>query len=149
MERKCDGCTLCCTITRVPEINKAEYTSCPFLHEKNSGCKGCSIYKDRPDSCRKYECAWLKGDMPDWMKPDECHLMIEKIPNAPVVLALPEPGYENNWRTPKIEEVLKKEYQEKGIAVVAIDKMALLPKGMTPQEAWKHVLDYSRMIMGI
>jgi hypothetical protein len=40
----------------VPEIAKGTYESCAHLCEA-----GCGIYSERPGSCRKFECQWLRG----------------------------------------------------------------------------------------
>lgn len=138
MDRQCDGCTLCCTLTRVPELNKPEGVTCQFA------CKGCTIYQSRPQSCRDFACAWLQGDMPEWMKPDKTHVMVEKIPNSSVVMALPEPGYELTWETPEIISELKKQYVEKGIAVVTKGMKAMIPEGMTPAQVNITVTRYAK-----
>ena len=136
MKRECGSCTLCCTITRVPELEKPEYETCKFCELS----KGCSIYKDRPKSCQDFKCAWLKGDMPDTMKPNEAHVMIERWPNIPVVLALPEKGHKDTWRTPSTIDMLTKEYQDKGISVLASDGMALLAKGHTVESVREDIM---------
>ena len=143
MNRKCDGCTICCTTQRVPEFDKPEYTPCQH-------CKlnqGCTIYNDRPKSCQKFECAWLQGELPEWMKPDKIHMMVEKIDGFDFVLALHEPGHEN-WPTFEIEEALKKEYVEKGIAVVTSDRKAILPEGWTVERCRKEVTEAAKT-MGV
>lgn len=53
----CDGCTACCKILKVHELNKPGNTWCRH-------CKigtGCEIYETRPESCRVYECVWLQS----------------------------------------------------------------------------------------
>jgi len=127
MARECDGCTLCCSILMVPEFKKPMYKMCEFCD------KGCTIYKDRPKSCRDFDCGWLQGDMSEDMKPDKVHFMIEKLKNVPIVLALPEKGYEKTWRTQEIEDELRKTYVDKGISVVALDGMALLAANHSPE----------------
>jgi len=63
--RTCGDCTVCCFIGAVPALGKPAHTKC--LHVSN---QGCSIYKDRPDLCREFQCSWLRGaglpeDRPD------------------------------------------------------------------------------------
>ncbi len=55
-ERKCGACTLCCTTLAVPELDKPNGVRCVHLTDQ-----GCGIYEDRPESCRTFECAWLRG----------------------------------------------------------------------------------------
>jgi hypothetical protein len=127
--RKCGECTLCCTTQRVPELEKPGYTACQFCEIK----KGCKIYDTRPKSCRDFDCAWLQGDMPDWMWPYKSHVLIEKHEEHGFVLALPEPGHKN-WCTPEIEKILIETYRNKGLAVIASNGFAMLPEGMSAQD---------------
>lgn len=64
-KRRCTKCTVCCTVMGVDEIGKPERQPCPHL-----GRRGCTIYATRPESCRTFECGWLRGvgtgiDRPD------------------------------------------------------------------------------------
>lgn len=54
--RKCGDCKECCTVVGVTEIEKPSDTPCPNICRK-----GCSIYKDRPESCRAFQCLWTQG----------------------------------------------------------------------------------------
>jgi hypothetical protein len=69
----CDGCTACCTLLPVTEINKPRNVTCEHC------AVGCSIYKDRPQSCRDFECAYLQGNnIPESLRPDKCGIMFIK-----------------------------------------------------------------------
>jgi len=60
-KRPCAACTACCTIQAVRELGKPYYTPCTKL------CKvgvGCSVYADRPPTCRTFECGWRMGLVP-------------------------------------------------------------------------------------
>lgn len=48
-----------------------EGRSCVFLIKAK-----CSVYNDRPDFCRKYQCAWSQYLLHDDMRPDRCGLMV-------------------------------------------------------------------------
>ena len=51
--RSCGTCTACCDAVGVEDIKKPEFTPCKHL------CgSGCGIYRDRPEQCRTYLCAW-------------------------------------------------------------------------------------------
>ena len=73
----CDGCTACCKIMEIRELNKPGNTWC-------SHCKigvGCGIYDTRPESCRVYECVWLqtqRGNKPLSLdlRPDRLRVVI-------------------------------------------------------------------------
>ena len=70
--RVCGECTACCTTHGIREINKQAAEKCEHV------CKaGCSIYQDRPESCRGYECAWLQGMFGEDVRPDKCGIVVE------------------------------------------------------------------------
>ena len=55
LDRGCGGCTLCCKVMEVPEIDKPAGAWCP-------SCKvgeGCGIYATRPGNCRTFACGFL------------------------------------------------------------------------------------------
>lgn len=54
--RECGECAACCSILGVHEIDKPKNTPCP--HQTG---KGCSVYENRPNSCRTYQCLWQAG----------------------------------------------------------------------------------------
>jgi hypothetical protein len=67
--RMCNGCTACCTIPPIPELDKPMYTECRF----SSGF-GCHVHGTelQPEVCCLYECDWLKGDAPECDYPPHC-----------------------------------------------------------------------------
>ena len=71
--RNCDGCTLCCHIMAVGDINKEQLTDCQF----QSG-NGCAIYEKAgyPKSCKLFQCLWTIGKLPWEEKPSETGLVI-------------------------------------------------------------------------
>ena len=63
--RKCDGCTVCCHVVGVRELNK------PYFQDCKHQCKeGCAIYAQRPRSCHEYICGW-RGGIIDGERPDK------------------------------------------------------------------------------
>ena len=135
--RNCGSCSLCCTVLYVPELRKKQNVKCQHCEH------GCAIYVERPESCKTFECQWLKGDMGEEMRPDKIHVVIENLPNVPVVLALLEPGYSiSNKMTTMLNS-----YKRKGFAVVC-KRQALLPVGMTQDEVVGYVKQVGRS-MGV
>lgn len=130
--RSCGDCTVCCTLCYVPEFDKGEGIKCKHCD------KGCMIYKDRPVSCRKYECAWRKGELPDHMRPDKCGVMVEVYPL--MVAAMLAPGYALQALSNKTLSVLD-EYVKVGKPVIATGKFVRLPEGMTSQEANSRLIE--------
>ena len=51
--RSCGGCSMCCYLLYIPELEKPKRTMCPNI------CNGCKIYETRPQSCRNFTCEWL------------------------------------------------------------------------------------------
>lgn len=75
MSRTCGTCSACCRWPAVPEVNKLADEPC--RHLKN-GKYGCEIYKDRPSSCAKYHCAWVRGMGGDTDQPSKCGVLIDR-----------------------------------------------------------------------
>ena len=72
--RSCGECTACCEGHLIGNAYGNSFGNgkkCIFLVQKK-----CTIYKDRPETCKKYQCAWTQGILPEWMKPNKCGLMI-------------------------------------------------------------------------
>jgi hypothetical protein len=133
--RECGECTLCCLVTRVPELDKPENTMCTLCDA------GCTIYNDRPQSCRAFDCAWLKGALAEDQRPDKTHVVIETLPDESVVLALIEPGYEDVL--PALEDSFS-EFTERGVSVVATNKQVLLGKDADISDVERVVVGYAR-----
>lgn len=57
--RDCGGCTACCTVLAVHELNKPARWACD-----HAGCDGCRAYDARPAGCRDFNCLWLRGELP-------------------------------------------------------------------------------------
>lgn len=70
-ERECGDCKVCCGGWLSIDVYGSKVYQgkpCRFV-----GDRGCSIYKERPDVCVKYKCAWLANtDVPGWLKPNQC-----------------------------------------------------------------------------
>jgi Fe-S-cluster containining protein len=64
--RHCDGCTVCCSVFGVEEINKQPWEKCSNLKDT-----GCSIYSTRPQHCRGFYCLWQHGTGTSADRPDK------------------------------------------------------------------------------
>lgn len=61
---QCGECTACCYTHGVDELGKPSFTRCVHLgYVEALGREGCTIYADRPESCRKMACSWLQGKL--------------------------------------------------------------------------------------
>ena len=63
-ELDCGDCNMCC---KLPNINKTYFKDTIFQKDSFEWCKnceigvGCKVYKDRPKTCKDYECTFLCG----------------------------------------------------------------------------------------
>lgn len=72
--RKCGDCQECCKAPLIndPELQKPAWQKCQHLCSK-----GCGIYEKRPQTCRKYECAFLSGHIPAKYRPDKLGIIFK------------------------------------------------------------------------
>jgi hypothetical protein len=78
VSRQCGECTLCCKLLGIKELRKPQYEWCPHCDIGH----GCTIYGDRPQSCRDYECMWLQTEViPDECRPDRSHVVLTMLPD--------------------------------------------------------------------
>jgi len=69
--RHCGDCTECCTVLEVDAMRKPPDVRC--RHQ----CRhGCAIYRERPQSCREFTCAWVEGMLGPHDKPNRSHMVI-------------------------------------------------------------------------
>lgn len=135
--RECGACTLCCTTSAVPELGK------PFGEKCGHCAVGCGIYAIRPRSCRSFECAWLKGELPEDMRPDLSGVVVEHLPNTPrTVLAL------TLGRDDEIPLPIVRFYNDSGRAVLARGRRAFLPEGLNYGDAMSD-MHAASLVMGI
>jgi len=93
--KSCGECEACCVLIGVRALAKPP--GCECIHQ--SGGKGCSIYAERPDPCRTFNCVWVQGTklFTGKDRPDKCGVMFVlmgadsafvKATGLPVVSAL-------------------------------------------------------------
>ena len=73
----CDGCTACCKVLKIRELEKPGNTWCQHCRIG----EGCGAYETRPESCRIYECIWLQSQrearpLPPELRPDRSKVVI-------------------------------------------------------------------------
>lgn len=103
----CGSCTYCCTVMKVKELNKGANTPCTHCIEGS----GCTIYNERPESCRIYECLWFRSQsfdkpLPPGIRPDRCNVVIGTVNNGNEVILYVEPAHQNAWREPAFSDAL-------------------------------------------
>lgn len=71
---------------------------------------GCSIYEQRPKTCREFECVWLqdtRGLMDEAMRPDKLRVVFQPTDDGCGLVAHCDPGDPMAWRRAKSIEVLR------------------------------------------
>jgi hypothetical protein len=114
----CDGCTACCKILKIRELNKPGNTWCRH-------CKigeGCGIYETRPESCRVYECVWLqsqRGGKPlaPELRPDKSRVVIGVTNQGDDLVLYVSPDRPDAWQRGAMARFVA-EMQSKGFPVM-------------------------------
>ena len=70
--RECGECDLCCKWLSHNVYGQDITLQSPCRFIKN----GCSIHKNRPAHCKRYECMWSQGVLPEWMFPKDIGIMV-------------------------------------------------------------------------
>lgn len=102
--RTCAGCTLCCTLLAIDELNKPRATDC--IH-----CDlgvGCKIYEKRPSPCTNFYCGYLlnAGLGEDW-RPLACGIVLSFDPETNRILVSVEPSRGEIWKREPYYATLK------------------------------------------
>lgn len=98
--KNCGECTLCCKLLAVKEFKKPIGIMC----EHCSPDHGCTIYEDRPQRCRNFECLWLKSDLPGSLKPSNCGVIFRFSIDKKNVIGLIDPDKQHAFTSPSINE---------------------------------------------
>ena len=126
----CGDCTLCCKVLGISDFPDGYKTPA------NSWCKycepagaKCTIYEDRPKSCRTFECQWLMSQrsdipMPDYMRPDRIKVMFDSTHDHRMA-AFVDPGYPEAYKKvmPMLRAIAKK---QRGVAVQIGDQYLIV-----------------------
>ena len=70
--RECGECDLCCRWLSHNVYGQQITLGSPCRFIKN----GCSIHKNRPEHCKRYECMWSQGVLPEWMFPKDIRIVV-------------------------------------------------------------------------
>lgn len=138
---KCGECTMCCTTLPIAEINKPAGTTCFHCD------KGCAIYELRPSACNKFECEFIKTDMPKELRPDKAGIFFEKIADD-ILLGMIDPGT-TKWQNDTAQRYMH-EQAEKGVSTIISSfsnapKTFILAEGETPATVFeKAMVEYSK-----
>ena len=158
--RNCSGCTLCCKLVPVRELEKAAGERCRY---QRSG-KGCSVYHTRamPLCCGIWNCRWLvNDDTGDLSRPDRTHYVIDLLPdyvevtdhatglktNIEVIQIWCDPDYPDAHRDPALRRYLERRALEGKIGLVRYnqsDAFAIMPPSMSSDGRWRRTVRHGR-----
>jgi hypothetical protein len=93
--RRCGTCTLCCKVLTVEELRKPNGQWCPHCVKG----RGCAIYSDRPNECRRFQCGYLLWPAlgEHWL-PARSKLVVAFKPDGKEIVVHVDPGVPNAWR---------------------------------------------------
>lgn len=105
LTRACDGCTLCCKVMNVPELDKPAGVWC-------ADCtvgQGCGRYETRPSTCRTFQCGFLADPALDerW-RPSTARFVLIILAPEERVTVYAEPQRADSWRREPYLSVLRK-----------------------------------------
>lgn len=93
--RDCSGCSLCCFILAVHEIDKPPGIWCTHCPTKRT----CEIYERRPQECRDFNCGWLTSTAigEEW-NPRRSRIVLAAQLDGQRLVASVHPDRPNAWR---------------------------------------------------
>lgn len=141
----CSKCSLCCTMLEVPELNKPIGQKCIY------NIDGCSIYNERPDSCKKFECGWLMYNLSPTLRPDKCHVVFEKIFVNPIFIALVDPEYPDSWKTGIVFKLINEMVETNNAVVIKINnnlERFFVPEHQTKENILDSIKLFSEIVRG-
>lgn len=153
MNRKCGGCTLCCKLLPVRELDKGANTHCK--HQRSG--KGCAVYRKpgMPISCSLWSCRWLFDEAASGLsRPDRTHYVIDAMPDyitagndldsaRHTVLALQiwiDPKYPDAHRDPALRAYIEKLCEQAPVVGLvrygSAAGLVLIPPHMNEDGVW-------------
>jgi uncharacterized protein len=73
--RTCSGCTLCCSLLGIVELQKPVFTICRHCVIG----KGCKIYEVKPQTCTDFLCSYrISADLAEYWNPRVCGMVLHR-----------------------------------------------------------------------
>ena len=93
--RSCGGCTMCCKLMEVEELEKPRATWCA----KCDRSRGCTIYEGRPQACRTFHCGYLRlAYLDERWKPAKAKFLVNYEERARRIAIHVDPDRPDAWR---------------------------------------------------
>lgn len=110
--RVCAGCTLCCRLPEIAELEKPANIAC----QNCAIGHGCTAYASRPQTCRQFECEWKTDPtLPDLWNPLTSHMMLYRQGVQGTILV--DPDQPQLWESPlyrALIEALAQRFENEG-----------------------------------
>jgi hypothetical protein len=149
MRRECGGCTLCCKLLPVRELDKVAGERC--RHQRTG--KGCAVYNSRamPSACHFWNCRWLvNDDTADLSRPDRSRYVIDLLPdyvtviddvtgertNVEVIQIWCDPKHPNAHRDPALRRYLERRHAEGKFALVRYNEADAISLLLDTEGTW-------------
>lgn len=116
--KSCGGCGVCCKLPAIPELNKPVHTTCVNY----VAAQGCSIYPDRPDRCRAFECGYLQNPaLGDEWRPDRAGFMLYFSEPGPRLVVETDLATPDSWRRePYISQLREWSRRDRGFTIEVV-----------------------------
>jgi hypothetical protein len=102
--RSCDGCTLCCKLLEIAELDKPRGCWCPYCDQK----RGCEIYDERPEPCSGFYCGYRRiPHLDDRWKPSRSKLLINYEPALNRIAIHVDPTRPDAWLSEPFYSTIK------------------------------------------
>lgn len=103
--RGCDGCTLCCKLLSIAELQKPRAVWCPHC-DKTQGCK---TYDTRPEACQVFYCGYRRiAKLDERWKPSHCKILINYEDAHNRVAVHVDPDRPDAWRVEPYYSAIKR-----------------------------------------
>lgn len=103
--RDCDGCTMCCKLLSIAELDKPRAVWCPHCDKK----RGCKIYEQRPEACRSFYCGWRRiAHLDAQWKPSHSKILINYEEAHKRIAIHVDPDRPDAWRLEPFYSMIKR-----------------------------------------
>jgi len=128
--RSCAGCTMCCKLLSIGELNKPQQQWCTHC---DIGV-GCKIHANKPTECSAFFCQYLlRADLEEDWKPSKCRMVLSYESGPKRIVIHVDEGRKDAWKREPYYSQIKRWAQmavvNQGQVIVwqGLDAIAVLP----------------------
>jgi hypothetical protein len=102
--KDCGGCTLCCKVIGIKELNKPQGVWCTHC----LAGVGCKIYESKPEECGTFVCGWLcEPALGEEWKPSRSKIVLTTELGGRRIVAHMDPQRPDAWQREPYRAALK------------------------------------------